>query len=493
MIVAQDLHGLVLWPLHEVAMIRAEYQGRLEVLHVSGRLAHATGPAMARPPLVQVNAATAVHPGLARQDGEQIALPGGWRIPGTLPAHDPPSREEERPLGPGGPVPSEVLYFQWRYGRGTWVTPAGTSPWQGTREEAEAAHGGLLRLDSRSVNLAGVRAIQRGTELVFRDGTGFGLRPEPVRILTEHLGLPNLRQAGPQTATQESLFRLALRDWPTELLHAKDAWLREEFRGDLPRLLANLIWQIYRLRAGGADDDYARDHRGLFYNPVILVVARAGLLSGWAEALGLEPTGLSPKDRIWVAMLRMLDRLVMDERLFTFTELGFDSARPDLRHVGDRNPAVVLLAEKGTLRRAVEAVGRRFGISWLILGGQPSSFGTELFADLIRAALDGRPILVLALVDFDPAGWTIAEAFCRQAERFGLRVQELRFLVRPERFTPEELQRIALPLEDPEETLNRRWREKSGGVNGEARTIYADSLRPISRVEQAVSEESGLA
>lgn len=496
MIVAQDRHGLVLWPLHEVAMLRAEYQGRLEVLHASGALAHTTGPATARGPLVQVDATTAVNPELAEQEGDQILLPGGWRIPGNLSRTEArPPLPEERPLGPDGPLPSQVLYFQWRYGHGTWVTATGRHPWPGTRQEAEAAHGGLLRLDSRSLNVAAVRAVRDGPRVVFADGTGFKLRLEPARRLAAHLGLRILAEAGEQSATHRSLFQLGLRDWPTELLHTEDAWLQEEFRQDLTRLLANLLWQLYRLRSGGADDDYGRDHRGIFYDPVILVVTRAGLLAAWASDLGAEPLGLSPKDRIWVAMLKVLDRLVMDERLFTFRELGFDSARPDLRHAGDRHPAIVLLAEKGTVRRAVVAVGRRFGVSWLILGGQPSSFGTELFAELLDPLRKGMSILVVALVDFDPAGWIIVEAFCRQAERFGLRVEGVRYLVRPERFTPQELQRIALPLEAEGpggETLNRRWMDKSGGVNGEARRIFADSLSPIARVELAFSEESGL-
>lgn len=484
-IVAQDREGLVLWPLHEVAMLREEHAGRLEVLHASGALAHTTGPVAPQGPLVLLAPGIAVNPHLARQEGADMVLPGGWRLPGALP--------------PSGPAPEEpgeqILYLEVRYGRQTWVTDRGRRPWTGTPAE-EGVRAGLLDLGgSRLLHVPAVRAVQRGNRLVLVDGSSFALRPAHARVLAEHLGLRNLREAGLQTDTHRALFRNAVRDWPVPLLHAEDAWLRQEFHADLPRLLANLIWQVFRLRRAGGEDDYGRDHRGLFYTPVLLVVARAGLLGEWATSLGPEPQALSPKDRVWVAMLKVLDRMVMDDRLFTFRELGFDDARPELRHLGTRNPHVVLLAEKATLRRAVHAMGERFGLSWLILGGQPSSFGTELFADLVRAVVAGRPLLVLALVDFDPAGWIIAEAFCRQAERFGLVIQDLRFLVRPQRFTPQELQRIALPLEagtPAEVTKNRRWMRKSGGVMGQEKRIYADSLRPESRVERAVLEESGL-
>ena len=38
----------------------------------------------------------------------------------------------------------------------------------------------------------------------------------------------------------------------------------------------------------------------------------------------------------------------------------------------------------------------------------------------------------------------------------------------------------------------REWLEESGGIDGQARGLHADHLRPLARVLQAMTEETGL-
>jgi len=69
------------------------------------------------------------------------------------------------------------------------------------------------------------------------------------------------------------------------------------------------------------------------------------------------------------------------------------------------------------------------------------------------------------------------------------------FLVRPERFTDEELQ--ALPVDLPRTTPTvaatvDNWMKETGGVLGQRKGIHSDHFRDRGRLEQAMREETGL-
>ncbi|GMU57666.1 MAG: hypothetical protein AMXMBFR33_68120 [Candidatus Xenobia bacterium] len=257
-------------------------------------------------------------------------------------------------------------------------------------------------------------------------------------------------------------------------------------------MIANQIWQTYRYRATGLEPDYGTDHRGFWYIPLVATLARAGLLSQldleWEPPELAEP-GLEGAAGLYLLYQTLLGELIGDEALFTFRELGFRDPRPDLRSIGRRRPEVVLVAEKTSLIPFVQRISEELGISTLILGGLPALVSTEFFASALPTGL-GR-LRVIAYVDFDPGGWIAAESFAGQLRRFGLECTEPEFVVRPERFTREEIELYSIPIPTPTPQIEgkvRAWLARSGGIEGEARVLHADRLRPVERVLEAVRE-----
>src|SRR5690606_25046193 len=148
-----------------------------------------------------------------------------------------------------------------------------------------------------------------------------------------------------------------------------------------------------------------------------------------------------------------------------YSDLGFEEPRPDLRGLGAERPGVVVLAEKATVKRQVRALAGAFGATWVVLGGQASLLATEFFVRTLRESYAG-PVRIAAYVDYDPWGWIIARAFAAQLARYGVEVEDVAFLVRPERFTAEEL--ATLPVDLPATTPTvvatvDNWMEESGG------------------------------
>ncbi len=200
------------------------------------------------------------------------------------------------------------------------------------------------------------------------------------------------------------------------------------------------------------------------------------------------------RDPVYQLFCDLLATMVGDHRLMTYRDVGFEEQRPELRAIGTERADVVLLGEKGSVRKFIEEIGRRYGASTKVLGGQPSLMETEFFAEMLRRALHG-PIHLVALVDFDPAGWSIARAFARQLQRYGIETAQISFLVMPERFTEEELRYLAVPVPAPtdaDQEAVRTWIRESGGVHGKGLGIFADCLRPIERADAAFRAVTGL-
>lgn len=157
---------------------------------------------------------------------------------------------------------------------------------------------------------------------------------------------------------------------------------------------------------------------------------------------------------------------------------------------------VVIVVEKDSLRGWAELLAFRYGASLLVTGGQASLIGSEHLAGDLLPVLGGRPVVLVFLVDWDPPGWVIPQAQARQLEPYGVPVFAVRHLVRPERFTPEEIALFAHPLHPRGPSalgLQRRWLAETGGINGQALGLHADHFWPAERVLAAfLAEMAGL-
>ena len=110
--------------------------------------------------------------------------------------------------------------------------------------------------------------------------------------------------------------------------------------------------------------------------------------------------------------------------------------------------------------------------------------GTEYFAKALRQVHTG-PVLIIALVDWDPGGYHVAHTFARQLARYDFTAVDPCFLMHPNVFSAEELElfgRKLTPKSAKEASRIRNWVEKTGGLGGEARGIYVNCLYPLDRL-----------
>ena len=500
--------GVVLWPLEEVALLREEWDGRLEATSKDGEAAWRPGPLAphAGPPLHPVSPGVLINPRYVQREGEVLRLPGGWTLPATpLPAADPPPpRDPEEPLA--------MVYSRPGW---TWLTRTGERPGPKTEAEGRRLYPDLVRAGRWLVRPKALRRIQRlkggdRARLVLESGAEAEMVWNSVEEVACALGLPfpNLQEHLP--VGHQRVYAMGLRDWPEELMEMTPADLNRIAAGSLARLVEMALWQVYRLRSQGHDLPYGRNPRGLYYNPMVVLANRAGLsATGLAEIQTLPPTlralrevslergpealAASDRDRLWLVLLDRLELFVGTWRLFTYGELGFVDRGEGDRRIGVARPEVLLLAEKESLLQDALQVAEAFDVSLLVLGGAPTFIAVEFLVEALGDRLEG-PMTLVSLCDFDPYGWHFPQATAVMLERYGVGTRAIHRLVLPRRFTPEELEVVALPLPPgsagrPE---TRRWLEESGGVGGRPLGIYADYLRPVERLVEAFRQETGL-
>ncbi len=519
----QASDGLVVRRREEVALAREEAFGRVEVTTGAGEVYHRPGPlsALEGEPFVK-GVGFLLHPRHAQVQEGHVVFKAGWRLPweGDLPQprHPPPSPRIDRI----GMRQDDVVYLHAERLNTRWVCLGRVVPEKLSAVQARQFHPGLVQAGYHYINpvhLRRVREEKHRFRLFLDEGVQLTVYKNALAPLLAGLGLARLDGLEGWTREARVLLDHGLRDWPRELFRETAEFLKEQF-SDYRYLVESVLWQTVRMRAAGLEPDYNVDIRGYWYRPLVVILSRWGESEPVARVLAGQVLGLPLEDEDRVPNLALahgllglgeplaafggVDRyrdyqviagqLVGEEALFQYSDLGFEEPRPDLRGIASERPGVVVLAEKATMKRQVQALARAFGASWLILGGQASLLVTEFFSKALREVFPGS-VRVVAYVDYDPWGWIIARAFAAQLRRYGVEVEDVVFLVRPERFTDEELQ--ALPVDLPGTTPTvvatvDNWMKETGGVRGERKGIHSDHLREHGRLEKAMREETGL-
>lgn len=187
----------------------------------------------------------------------------------------------------------------------------------------------------------------------------------------------------------------------------------------------------------------------------------------------------------------MLATLIGEYRLFDYKAFGFDDPHPEMRSIGAAMPHVLLVAEKDTLEEGVVAMRAAYECSSIIQSGQSHYEDTEFLVDALRAAGVARPLVLLAYVDYDPPGWAIISGCLKHLARYGMEVAATGYLVRPQRFTADEIRRHAIRLTAGNASrrgLLRAWMDITHGIGGRPLGLHADLL-PVDRAVKAFAEE----
>lgn len=461
-LILQDPDGLVFQPRERIALIMDEHAGRLTFVDADGQVAHRPGPLdnFAQPPFHTVAPGVLAHPAHARRSGKSLSFPGGWTFP----------------------------------------VPAG---WTRSPGPSDPPSGAVVKVGKLSIDLRHLRRFRvdaRKAYFTFDDNRQSIATLAAGQAFANALGLAQPHHLDPFPEAHRWMYRLRLRDWPKELLQASARELRAWFGQDEKTAIANVIWQVFRW---GRRLDYGRDHRAFWYLPLFPILVRLGYTRrlGGDDLVSLDAVDESMQlmyvragDEHYLRFQNLLSLMVGEARLITYEAINFQEPRPDMHAVGTTRPEIFLLAEKSSLSEYTRAIAAKFGVSWCVLGGEPSYCVTEFIAKALLGS-GVRTIRLIAYTDFDPDGWIIPRSFAEKLDRYGVKTQDTGHLVRPSRFTKHELEYLGEPLPAPnpgERTKILDWLKASGGIGGRGIGIHADHLRPLERVVAAFVEEAGI-
>jgi len=139
---------------------------------------------------------------------------------------------------------------------------------------------------------------------------------------------------------------------------------------------------------------------------------------------------------------------------------------------------IVLWGEKSSLADVLEPISNDFDADIYLPTGEISD--TLLYQMAKEASLDGRPLKVFTLADFDPAGHQMPISIGRKLQAFrDLEFTDLDFEVRSVALTVEQVHEFALPSKPLKEKEKRadRWRAAFGVEQTEINAL--SSLQPL--------------
>ena len=245
----------------------------------------------------------------------------------------------------------------------------------------------------------------------------------------------------------------------------------------LTRLIRSIIWQVLEWIRSGELTPRSGNLRTFWYRHVKPVLAHI-------------PDDDEAKTDPYETMLAAFTELVMEEKLCRYAEFDFTDENWEHRRIGTRTPHILLFAEKRGWMRFLKRAHERWGISVLSLGGAPSALTSEYTAAHLQPVLEpDTQIRLVGIVDFDPSGWVIAQAFQDQLAQTGLTQTQLHTLIHPRHYSPEELAMFRYPLPRGQTTLTERWLAQTGGIEGEKWGLEAESMprdKVISLIEHHI-------
>jgi hypothetical protein len=235
------------------------------------------------------------------------------------------------------------------------------------------------------------------------------------------------------------------------------------------KLIKNLIWQAHELISANKQPAIKGNLRTFWYSWIKPVLARV-------------PGALTAKKDPYDVMTQSFSEMVFDLKLFNYSDFDFTDENWENRRIGTSRPEILVFAEKRGWIRFLLELHEELGVSVLALGGAPSALTSEYTATHIKEALpEQKPIRLIGIVDYDPSGSIIANAFQSQLIAAGLSISELNTVIHPRYYSTEEINIARYPLPKGEKAKQDKWLEQTGGIDGEAYGLESESM-PFDRV-----------
>lgn len=143
-----------------------------------------------------------------------------------------------------------------------------------------------------------------------------------------------------------------------------------------------------------------------------------------------------------------------------YKDIGFRDENQAHREVG-ANANIVLFSEKLGHQAFLSEIATKYLVSILALGGQPSVLNIEYFVDVLKKTeMDiRRSFYLFSIVDYDPSGWIIRDAFRHDLKFYGVKNTRMFDLINPDMLTPNEIKfaRYRIPTGKNMQAKNQAW------------------------------------
>jgi hypothetical protein len=143
---------------------------------------------------------------------------------------------------------------------------------------------------------------------------------------------------------------------------------------------------------------------------------------------------------------------------------------------------IIICTEKDTAYSIIKDLSSFFGCSCISGKGQNSLGAMEdLLREIKKRAGDNKPIYILTMTDYDPAGYYIADTFKNQIDDLSLilelksSVQIKRIGITPNQLTPQEVEANKY---SPKKANIEKWMQLTNGINGEPKGLELDAFSP---------------
>lgn len=257
----------------------------------------------------------------------------------------------------------------------------------------------------------------------------------------------------PGLPLKERLRRLGIRHFD-ELIHDQPReWLIKHFSQgatdypvNISLLFRNIIWQIRERIQKGERPLLKELIRTFWYMYIKPTLSRV-------EALSHETDQ-------YAQLVDTIVFMVKDWQLMEYKDIGFRDDKKSNRKIG-YNANIILFSEKTGHQDFLSEIFDQYQVSILALGGQPSVLNVEYFVDdLKNQKVDiRRSFYLFSIVDYDPSGWIIRDAFVDDLRHYGVKNTQVIDLIHPDALSPDEVTLAKYRIPDTEGMIakNRAW------------------------------------
>ena len=237
-----------------------------------------------------------------------------------------------------------------------------------------------------------------------------------------------------------------IHDQPKEWLIENFNKGADEYPVNVALLMRNIIWQTRERIQKGEREPLRELIRTFWYMHIKPTLSRAGALASDTDQYN--------------QLVATIVYMVKDIEVMRYKDIGFRDDKQANRRVGG-NANIILFSEKIGHQNFLSEISDKYNVSILALGGQPSVLTVEYFVDELKKRNVNlrRSFYLFGIVDYDPSGWIIRDAFVNDLEFYGIANTRVFDLIHPDMLTPDEIavSRVLLKTSEEMRSKNKAW------------------------------------